>query len=190
MMPQAILCDRDGTLIEDEHFLSCPNKIRWIPGVLSTLQELQEQNIKVLVLTNQSGVARGYFDASAVEAIHAKLEADVEAASGKIAGFYYCPHHPQGQIVGYSYPCGCRKPLPGMFLQAVQDHQLTPSQCWVIGDRIRDLEPGLKLGMKGFLVKTGYGIEAQVELSESPYVEQVTIVSSMADVLSILPILT
>lgn len=181
--PQAILCDRDGTLIQDCHFLSTPDQIEWIPGVLAALTILNNLGIKVLVLTNQSGVARGYFNSEAVEAVNDKMQRDAEAASGAIADFYYCPHHPKGQVIQYSYVCECRKPKPGMFLQAIREHSLTSAQCWAIGDRLRDLEPGLQLGMKAFLVKTGYGIQEQQELSKSAYAHQVTAISSMPAIL-------
>ncbi len=185
MKPQAILCDRDGTLIEDCHFLSRPEQIQWIPGVLETLKQLKQKAVKVLVVSNQSGVARGYFDTAAVEAVHVKLRQDTEDVLGAIADFYYCPHHPKGEVVGYSYACDCRKPQPGMFLQAIRDHNLNPAQCWAIGDRLRDLEPGLQLGMKAFLVQTGSGLEAQRELSKRPYAELVTVISSLSEILSL-----
>ena len=177
------MCDRDGTLIQDCHFLSSPDQIQWIPGVLAALKILQELQIKVLVLTNQSGVARGYFSEESVEIVNDRMRRDAEAASGAIAHFYFCPHHPQGEVIRYSYDCECRKPLPGMFLQAVQDRDLAPERCWVVGDRLRDLEPGLQLGMKAFLVETGSGLEARQELSESAWVEQVTVISSMPELL-------
>lgn len=129
MKLQAILCDRDGTLIEDCHFLSQPDQIQWIPGVLDTLKQLKELGVKILVATNQSGVARGYFDTAAVEAVHAKLLWDAEHVSASIADFYYCPHHRQGEVSRYSCACDCRKPQPGMFLQAIRDHGLNPNQC-------------------------------------------------------------
>jgi|688.fasta_scaffold262961_2 D-glycero-D-manno-heptose 1,7-bisphosphate phosphatase len=192
MKPQAILCDRDGTLIEDCHFLSRPEQIQWIPGVLETLKHLKQKGVKVLVVSNQSGVARGYFDTAAVEAVHAKLLWDAEqvsasmpSAGAAIANFYYCPHHPKGEVVGYSYACDCRKPEPGMFLQAIRDHNLNPAHCWAIGDRLRDLEPGLQLGMKAFLVQTGSGLEAQQELSKRPYAKLVTVISSLSEILSL-----
>ncbi|MEG4571642.1 HAD family hydrolase [Microcoleus sp. N3A4] len=184
--PQAILCDRDGTLIQDCHFLSSPNQIEWIPGVLAALKILNNLGIKVLVLTNQSGVARGYFNREAVEAVNDKMRRDAEATSGAIADFYYCPHHPKGEVIQYSYACECRKPKPGMFLQAIRKHSLTSAQCWAIGDRLRDLEPGFELGMKAFLVKTGYGIQEQQELSKSAYAQQVTAISSMPAILSLI----
>jgi D-glycero-D-manno-heptose 1,7-bisphosphate phosphatase len=184
--PEAILCDRDGTLIQDCHFLSSPDQIQWIPGVLVALRILRDLGIKVLVLTNQSGVARGYFPEDAVEAVNDKIRQEAEAASGAIADFYYCPHHPQGTVMEYSYSCNCRKPSPGMFLQAIQEHQLNPDQCWVVGDRLRDLEPGLQLGMKGFLVKTGYGIEAHQALLKSQNPQQVSVISSLPEILSFL----
>ena len=181
--PEAILCDRDGTLIQDCHFLSSPDQIEWIPRVLAALKILNSLEIKVLVLTNQSGVARGYFNSDAVEAVNDRIRRDAEAASGAIAHFYFCPHHPKGQVIQYSYDCECRKPKPGMFYQAVKDFGLTPAQCWVIGDRLRDLEPGLQLGMKAFLVETGSGVEARQELSKSAYFERVTVISSMPELI-------
>lgn len=184
--PQAILCDRDGTLIEDSHFLSHPDQIEWIPGVLEALKFLKTLDISVLVVTNQSGVARGYFPVEAVEAVNDKMRRDAETATGAIADFYYCPHHPQGQVIEYSYVCECRKPSPGLFLQAIADHSLDPTRCWAIGDRLRDVEPGLQLGMKAFLVKTGYGIQEQQDLSKSPFPEQITVVSSMPEIINLI----
>ncbi|WP_228055666.1 D-glycero-alpha-D-manno-heptose-1,7-bisphosphate 7-phosphatase [Lusitaniella coriacea] len=180
MLPQAILCDRDGTLIEDEHFLHHPEQIRWIPGVLEKLREWKQQGIQIFVITNQSGVARGYFGTEAVEAVHAQLQQDVEQHGGEIAQFYYCPHHPQGSISGYNDPCNCRKPAPGMFLAVLEEHHLQPNRCWVVGDRLRDLEPGIELGMKAFLVETGYGLQAKQELKGKSYRELVTVISSLA----------
>lgn len=184
--PQAILCDRDGTLIQDSHFLSHPDQIEWIPGVLEALKFLKTLDISVLVVTNQSGVARGYFPVEAVEAVNDKMRRDAEAATGAIAEFYYCPHHPQGQVIKYSYVCECRKPSPGLFLQAIADHSLDPTRCWAIGDRLRDVEPGLQLGMKAFLVETGYGIQEQQDLSKSPFSEQITVVSSMPEIINLI----
>ncbi|MEG3843271.1 HAD family hydrolase [Microcoleus sp. herbarium14] len=184
--PEAILCDRDGTLIQDCHFLSSPDQIEWIPGVLAALKILNNLEIKVLVLTNQSGVARGYFNSDAVEAVNDRMRRDAEAASGAIADFYYCPHHPKGQVIQYSCVCECRKPKPGMFLRAIADRSLDPTRCWAIGDRLRDLEPGLQLGMKAFLVETGYGIQEQQELSKSPFYEQITVISSMPEIMNLI----
>ena len=189
-LPQAILCDRDGTLIQDEHFLDDPGRIRWIPGVLSTLKQLHQGGTKILVVSNQSGVARGYLGIDTVEAIHAQMGQDLAAsgaahavgAPSAIADFYYCPHHPEGKIPEYSYVCNCRKPAPGMFLKAIEEHQLQPSQCWAVGDRLRDLEPAIKLGMKAFLVQTGYGIEAEKNLSGHTYASQITVIPSLVQI--------
>ncbi len=185
MMPQAILCDRDGTLIKDEHFLDDPARIRWISGVLSLLKQFSQAGTKILVVTNQSGVARGYFKLDSIEAIHLQMQQDVEASGGAIADFYYCPHHPQGRIQTYSYPCNCRKPAPGMFQQAIEDHRLQPEKCWAVGDRLRDLEPAIELGMKAFLVQTGYGIKEQQNLYEHIYKSQITVISSLTKLLRI-----
>lgn len=183
MKPQAILCDRDGTLIQEQHFLDSPEKMQWIPGVLSSLKELEASGIKVLILTNQSGVARGYFGIDTVEAIHQKMQQDVKTAGGAIADFYYCPHHPQGVEAKYSYVCNCRKPAPGLFMQAIRDHQLEASKCWAIGDRLRDIEPGLKLGMKAFLVKTGYGLREEGNLFQNKYAKEVKIICKFPELI-------
>ncbi|EAM48928.1 D-glycero-alpha-D-manno-heptose-1,7-bisphosphate 7-phosphatase (plasmid) [Crocosphaera watsonii WH 8501] len=183
-LPQAILCDRDGTLIEDEHFLNDPTKIRWIDGVKSLLKRFHQAGVKILVITNQSGVARDYFGTETVETIHGQLQTDIREMGGEIADFYYCPHHPDGTHPVYGGLCNCRKPAPGMFFNAIKDHQLTPELCWVIGDRLRDLEPGIALGMRAFLVQTGAGKDHTKLLSEQAYQTQVTVIPSFRNLLT------
>lgn len=185
--PQAVLCDRDGTLIREEHFLGDPDRVSWVPGALNLLQTLYRQGSKVLIVSNQSGVARGYFGVETVEAIHDRLRQDARRSGATIDGIYYCPHHPEGTVQEYSLQCNCRKPKPGLFLQAIQDHNLQPGQCWVVGDRLRDLEPGIALGMKAFLVLTGYGHQDRQHLAQKTYVHQVTVITSIADLCILLP---
>ena len=169
-LPQAILCDRDGTLIEDEHFLNDPRKIRWIDGVKALLKTFHQAGVKILVITNQSGVARDYFGTE---------------TGGEITDFYYCPHHPEGTHPVYGGLCNCRKPAPGMFLKAIEDYQLTPELCWTIGDRLRDIEPGIILGMKAFLVQTGAGKDQLTLLSDQDYRTQVTVIPSFRNLLTV-----
>ena len=183
-LPQAILCDRDGTLIEDEHFLNDPRKIRWIDGVKALLKTFHQAGVKILVITNQSGVARDYFGTETVETIHDQLQTDVREMGGEITDFYYCPHHPDGTHPVYGGLCNCRKPAPGMFLKAIEDYQLTPKLCWTIGDRLRDIEPGIILGMKAFLVQTGAGKDQLTLLSDQDYRTQVTVIPSFSELLT------
>ncbi len=183
--PQAVLCDRDGTLIQEEHFLDSPDRISWIPGALTLLQTLNQQGCKVLIISNQSGVARGYFGVETVETIHDRIRHDAQAASAWVDAIYYCPHHPEGTVPAYSIRCNCRKPRPGLFLQAIQDHSLQPERCWVVGDRLRDLEPGIALGMKAFLVLTGYGNHEQHTLAAQPYASQVTVIPTIGSLVGV-----
>jgi Histidinol phosphatase and related phosphatases len=115
-----------------------------------------------------------------------KCDGMLKLRPGRSQIFITVPIHPQGQVIQYSYVCDCRKPSPGLFLQAIAHHSLDPTRCWAIGDRLRDLEPGLQLGMKAFLVKTGYGIQEQQELSKSPFYEQITVVSSMPEIMDLI----
>ena len=183
-LPQAILCDRDGTLIEDENFLADAAKIRWIDGVKALLKSFHQAGVKILVITNQSGVAREYFGTETVETIHAQLQTDIREIGAEITDFYYCPHHPDGTHPLYGGLCDCRKPAPGMFLKAIEDHQLNPELCWTIGDRLRDLEPGISLGMKAFLVQTGAGQDQLTLLSDQDYRTQVTVIPSFSELLT------
>lgn len=149
---RAVFVDRDGTVIREQDYLSDPREVELLPGAAESLRGFQDDGYAVVVVTNQSGIARGLFDEGAYRAVEAEVEARLATAGVRIRGSYHCPHHPD--LTG---PCECRKPGTGLFRQAARDHGLELSRCVYIGDRVRDVAPALELGGLGILVRTGYG---------------------------------
>ena len=164
MAQAGIFLDRDGTLIEEAHFLRVPEQVRLIPGAAPAVRALNQADFLVVVVTNQSGVARGLFDESAVHAVHRHLAELLTAEGASVQGFYYCPHHPAEGVGAYQVDCGCRKPKPGMLLRAAADFDLDLSRSWMIGDKVDDLEAGAAAGCRTMLVRTGHGQEVAGQL--------------------------
>jgi D-glycero-D-manno-heptose 1,7-bisphosphate phosphatase len=145
-----VLIDRDGTLVVEKNYLSDPGELELIPGAAEALKRLHEAGWGICVVTNQAGIARGYFDMRDLENVHQRL-AEILARFGvKLDGIYLCPHGPNDG-------CSCRKPLPGMIHQAMAAHGFDPRQAWVIGDKEVDVGLGHAVGAKSILVRTGYG---------------------------------
>ena len=153
----AVFLDRDGVLIEDAHYVGTPARTRLLPGAAEAVAALNRAGWAVVVVTNQAGVARGYFPAAAVEAVHAFLAEQLAGYGARIDGFYFCPHHPEGDVAEYRARCECRKPAPGMLRAAAADLGLDPARSWMVGDRETDLEAGAAAGCRTVLVRTGYG---------------------------------
>ena len=145
-----VLIDRDGTINVEKHYLSDPDQVELYPGVAAAIRRLNQLDLGVVVITNQSGVARGYFDLARLEQIHTRLYALLESEGAAIDGIYICPHGPDDD-------CDCRKPLPGMVDQAVADHHFDPARAFMIGDKEVDVELGQAVGAETFLVRTGHG---------------------------------
>ena len=144
------LLDRDGTMIVEKNYLSDPRDVELIPGTAQALRQLSKMGLGLLVITNQSGVGRGYFDDSKLALIHQRL---VELLAGEgihLDGIYYCPHKPEDE-------CLCRKPGPALVRQAAAKHGFDPRLCFVIGDKPCDIELGRNVGATTILVRTGYG---------------------------------
>ena len=154
----AVFVDRDGTLIEDEDFLSDPGKMRVYDFTREALELLRDRGFLIVVVTNQSGVARGLLDESNIESIHLALS---KSLSGLIDGYYYCPHGPDDG-------CRCRKPALGMIEDALRDLTIDILNSWIIGDKRIDLETGFNAGMGTALVMTGYGEQEVGELDRMP----------------------
>ena len=145
-----VFLDRDGTINEEVGYLADPNHLRLLPGAAEGIRLLNQARIAVVVVTNQSGLARGFFDQKTLSLIHEKLK-DLLAREGAwLDGLYYCPHHPKEG-------CLCRKPKPGLVYQAAQDLGLDLSRTFVVGDREGDLLLARNIGGEGILVRTGYG---------------------------------
>jgi D-glycero-D-manno-heptose 1,7-bisphosphate phosphatase len=160
----AIFLDRDGTIIEEIGFLDSPEKINIIPGTLRALKIFQNLNYKLIIVSNQSGVARGFFDETTAQIVNEKI-LDMFSKNGiKIDGIYYCPHHPDYGSPKYKINCNCRKPKPGMIYQAVEEHKLDILQSIMIGDKLSDVLTGKNLGMESILVLTGFGKNQRLKL--------------------------
>jgi D-glycero-D-manno-heptose 1,7-bisphosphate phosphatase len=152
-LKRAIFLDRDGTINVEKNYLIDPAELVLLPGVGAALRRGHEAGYLLIVVTNQSGVARGYFTATAVEELHDHLQKELLSYGIQIDAFYFCPHHPEHG----AGPCDCRKGAPGMLLQAAQEHQIDLSASWMIGDKRSDVEAGYKAGCRSVLVRTGYG---------------------------------
>ncbi len=147
-----IFLDRDGVLVEDVHFLSSPSQLRILPGVIQALHALQNQ-FYIVVITNQSGIARGLFTETDLLAIHTELVQRLTAKGALVDALYYCPHLPAGATIKtYQVACQCRKPRPGMLLQAKRDWGIDFTHSFLVGDMPRDIEAGLAAGVTGIFV--------------------------------------
>ncbi len=143
----AVFLDRDGTIIEDLHYLRDPARVRLLPGAGQAVARLTAAGLPVVIVTNQSGIGRGYYSEADFLAVQARVEELVEAAGGTILATYHCPHEPARDP-----PCDCRKPEPGLFLRAAREHDIDLGQSFWIGDRLRDLAPGLTYGGTCYLI--------------------------------------
>jgi D,D-heptose 1,7-bisphosphate phosphatase len=154
---KAVFLDRDGTIIEDVGYLNNLDNITFIGGALESLRALQQQGFKLVVVTNQSGVARGFFTEGFVHTTHAKIQDLLDKQGITLDGFYYCPHYPDGIIRKYAIECGCRKPKTGMLKKAKRDLGLDLSASYMVGDHYADIGLGKNAGLKSIFVMTGHG---------------------------------
>ncbi len=154
---RAVFLDRDGTINEEVGYVNHLERFHLLPRVGEAIRLLNQKGIKVVVITNQSGVARGYFPESLIHQVHRKMEDDLKKDGAHLDGIYYCPHHPDAGAPPYRQKCRCRKPGTGLIEEAVKDLGIDPAQSYMVGDRGADIEFGLKIGAKTILVLTGYG---------------------------------
>lgn len=152
----AVFLDRDGTINDDPGYLTDPSEVRLLPGVGEALRLLQEQGFILVVVSNQSGVARGFLTEAELEQIQMKLEALLSAEGVTLIGTYYCPHHPDG-APPYRQTCDCRKPKGGLVERATREHGIDLARSYVVGDKQVDVELARRMGMPAILVLTGQG---------------------------------
>ena len=166
----AVFLDRDGTINEEVGYLDRLEKLKLIPGAAEAIRLINTSGMKAVVVTNQSGVARGIFDEVVVGAVHARLRELLLMEGGVLDGIYFCPHHPTEGRGRYLLSCDCRKPAPGLLLQAAAELNLDPAGSYMVGDTLKDIEAGERVGARGVLVRTGYGAEsaAALETHEEP----------------------
>lgn len=152
---KAIFIDKDGTLIPDIPYNVDPKKITLSAKAADGLSKLQNSGFLLVIITNQSGVARGFFEEKELEAVRLKIETLLSVAQIDLSGFYFCPHHPDGIISEYAINCKCRKPSNGLFVKAAKELSIDLSQSWMIGDILNDVEAGNKAGCKSILLNNG-----------------------------------
>ncbi len=145
-----VFLDRDGTINFERHYLSDPQGFQLLPGAIGGLQQLQSLGMELIVITNQSPIGRGSFEIATLDAIHNRMRELLAESGVSLAGIYFCPHTPEAG-------CYCRKPAPGMIHRAAKDFDFNPRECFVIGDKVSDIEMGRIVGATTLLVKTGYG---------------------------------
>ena len=162
MRKRAVFLDKDGTLIEDVPYNVEPARMALVRQAGPALQLLQRMGYRLLVVTNQSGGARGLFPAAALGPVRARLTALLMPYGVALAGFYYCPHHEQGAIARYAIACTCRKPMPGLIARAATEHGIDLARSWMIGDILNDIEAGHRAGCRSALIDNGNETEWQM----------------------------
>lgn len=151
----AIFLDKDGTLVEDVPFNVDPGKLRLYPEAAASLRQLQAEGYKLIVVSNQPGIAHGYFERAAVDRIGETLRERLSSRGVNMDGFHYCPHHPQGSQRRFAITCECRKPAPGMLRAAAEYHGIALETSWMVGDILNDVEAGNRAGCRSVLVDRG-----------------------------------
>lgn len=157
----AVFVDRDGTLVAERDYLSEPEGVSLVEGAIEALALLREAGYALVVVTNQSGIARGLYTLDDYRRVAARLDEMLREAGVPVDATYYCPHHPD-----YTGPCECRKPGAGMYERAAGELGLDLKSSWYVGDKVTDVLPALTLGGRGILVRTGYGAGEEKEVPE------------------------
>ena len=163
---KALFLDRDGTLIVEKNYIKDPALIEFIPEIFPMLRSVQAAGWALVVVSNQAGVARGFMTEDEVRHFNQVMSDQLLAEKIKLDGIYFCPHHPQKGTAPFKMICDCRKPAPGMLLQAARELQLDLSQSWMFGDRHSDIEAGFNAGCQSVLLKTGYGAESALHIAQ------------------------
>lgn len=154
----AVFMDRDGTINEQMGYINHLSRFHILPGVPEAIKLLNENGYLVIVITNQSGVARGYYPISLIQEIHTYMRESLKKEGANIDAVFFCPHYPRGKVEEYSRECDCRKPKTGMIKQARESFDIDMSISYMIGDHFTDLEMAHNCGLRSIMVKTGYGL--------------------------------
>ena len=160
-IPDAVFLDRDGTVMEDAHYIKSPKQVRLLPGAAAAVKRINDAKIPAIVVTNQSGIARGIFTVADYEAVKEHFESLLAAEGAHIDASYYCPHHPSK-----TGPCSCRKPGTEMFEDAIRDFKLNPANVAYVGDRWRDVIAARKLGGRGIMISSAMTTDEDRRLAQ------------------------
>lgn len=155
----AVFLDRDGTVNVEVGYLREPEQLELIPGAAAAIRRLNEAGRLVVLVTNQSGVARGYFPESMVHDVHARLAQMLGREGAKLDAVYYCPHHPTAGNAPYRTECDCRKPATGLLKRAAREHHIDLERSFMVGDKWSDVELGHRAGARSILVSTGFAAD-------------------------------
>lgn len=170
MRHPAIFLDRDGTIIRHIPYLADPARVELLPGTVPGLRALAQAGYRLVVISNQGGVALGYFDEFAVVATNQRMRDLLAEEHIELAGVYYCPHHPRGVLPAYPWPCQCRKPATGLIWRAAADLALDVSRSWILGDKQLDVETGHNAGCRsGLIVEPGHPMHSSYGASFVAY---------------------
>jgi len=168
MRQKAAFLDRDGTIIQENGYISRINQVELIPGSVKAIQILKSSGYKIIVITNQSGVAQGFFTEKSLHKVHNYLQKQLRKNKAGWDGIYYCPHHPRVGLKGYLKECNCRKPKTGLIKLAAREHKLKLKGSVVIGDKLADVGLGKNAKIKSILVLTGHGKKESKKIGTSP----------------------
>ena len=179
-IPDAVFLDRDGTIMEDAHHIKSPKQVRLVPGAAAAVKKINDAKVPAIVITNQSGIARGIFTVDDYQAVRRQFESLLAAEGGgaRIDASYYCPHHPS--VAG---PCSCRKPGTKMFEDAIRDFRLDPNKVAYVGDRWRDVAASKKIGGRGVMIESPMTTEEDRRLVREDGIETA---ASLADAVEML----
>ena len=160
----AVFLDRDGTIIRDTNYLGDPALVELLPGTARAVRRLNDAGWPVVIVTNQSGIARGFFTLADFERVRERVDSLLRAGGARVDATYLCPHHPE-----YSGPCECRKPGTLLFHQAATDLGLDLAASWYVGDKLRDVQPARSLGGRGILVPNEYTPRADLARARAEF---------------------
>jgi D-glycero-D-manno-heptose 1,7-bisphosphate phosphatase len=153
----AVFIDRDGTVNEQMGYINHPDRFIILPGVADAFRVLNKNGFLAIIISNQSGVARGYFPVELVDNIHDLMRESLLRKGASVDGIFFCPHYPKGIVPEYSLDCNCRKPKTGLIKKACEHFDIDMSRSYMVGDHYTDMEMAERAGLTGILVKTGYG---------------------------------
>lgn len=174
-MNKAVFWDKDGTLIPDIPYNVDPARITLYPDAGISLYRLKRAGYKLIVISNQSGVAQGRFAENELAAVWERLTQLLAPFGAEPDGFYYCPHHPDGSVHPYAGECACRKPEPGLLIRAAWEHRIDLSQSWMVGDILNDVEAGNRAGCRTILIDRGNETEWLMNSHRQPTAKATTI---------------
>lgn len=168
-LAKAVFLDKDGTLIDDVPYNVDPEQVRLTRGAAYGLELLARRGFRLLVISNQSGIAHGYFPRAALDRVEARIDALLRPVKVSIDGYYYCPHAPDAKIARYALRCTCRKPQAGLLRLAAAEHGIDLARSWLIGDILDDIEAGRRAGCRTILIVNGNETEWRLEPARNPH---------------------